>query len=296
MMTHELTAEKIVCLEVLAVVATLKGDPTPKAFEAFLVALSTFQPLPPEITPERLLSHPPALETRLPQIQTPALQQQVYRGACMITRTQGPKPQEAALLARLREAFQLSPEMAQALAKQPLIAPLSEQLMNSALTGMTALIGREGDMRRLIFDYALGTAIVGLVPITGGGSLELKLLVVLGLILKMIWDIRNLWGNPKGQDLLAMIGNGFGFLGAVLSGLLAWATVVGLGVVVPYLGAFDKAAGFATATWIVGQSTHQFCTSQKRPDFVALKRIFPTLIDANHPPLSSLKNQDHEQS
>jgi uncharacterized protein (DUF697 family) len=293
-MTHELMAEKIACLEVLAAVVTLKGDPTPKEFEAFLVVLNSFQPLPPEVTPERLLSYPPALETRLPQIQTPALQQQVYRGAYLITRTQGIDPQEAALLAHLRAAFQLSPAMAQALAKQPLAAPQSGQLMNSALTGITALIGREGDVRRLIFDYTLGAAIVGLIPITGGGSLELKLLVVLGLILKMIWDIRDLWGKPKGQDLLAMIGNGFGFLGAVLSGLLAWATMVGLGVVIPYAGAFDKAAGFATATWIVGQSTHQFYTSQKRPDLVALKRAFPALIAIDSASVSP-GGQDHGQ-
>lgn len=293
-MTHELMAEKITCLEVLAAVVNLKGDPTPREFEAFLTVLYTFQPLPPGITPERLLSLPPDLNTRLPQIKTPALQQQVYRSACAITRSQGIDPQEAALLAQMREAFQLSPEMAQALTQQPLVAPPSEHLMNSPLTGITALIGREGDARRLIFDYALGAAIVGLIPVTGGGSLEFKLLVVLGLMLKMIWDIRNLWGKPKGQDLLAMIGSGFGFLGAVLSGLLAWATVVGLGVVVPYLGAFDKAAGFATATWIAGQSTHQFYTSQKRPDLVALKRIFPHLISADHSPIFP-GGQEHGQ-
>jgi uncharacterized protein (DUF697 family) len=294
-MTHELAAEKIACLEVLAAVATLKGDPTPKEFESFLVALNSFQPLPPEITPERLLSHSPTLETRLPQIQTPALQQQVYRGAYMITRSQGIDPQEAALLANLAAAFRFSPTMVQALARQPLESPQSGHLMNnSALLGITALIGREGDVRRLIFDYALGAALVGLIPITGGGALEFKLLVVLGLMLKMIWDIRVLWGKPQGQDILAMIGNGFGFLGAVLSGFLAWATMIGLGVVIPYVGAFDKAAGFATATWIVGQSTNQFYTSQKRPDLVALKRTFPTLIAVEQSPVSP-GSQDHEQ-
>lgn len=293
-MTDELTAEKIACLEALAAVATLNGDPTPREFEAFLAALNTFQPLPPEVTPERLLSGPPALDTRLPQIQTPALQQQVYRGAYTITYSQGLDPREAALLDKLAAAFQLSPEMVQALAKQPLAVPQSGSLMNSALTGITALIGREGEVRRLIFDYALGAVLVGLIPITGGGSLELKLLVVLGLILKMSWDIRKLWGTPKEQDLLAIIGNGFGFLGAVLAGCLAWATMIGLGVVIPYVGAFAKAAGFATATWIVGQSTNQFYTSQKRPDLTALKRAFPNLMPTVQSTLPT-RSQDHEQ-
>lgn len=270
--------EKIACLETLATIAQLNGDPTPHEFAAFLAVLSTFDPLPEGITPERLLGDRAPLDPWLPQIQTPELQQQVYRGAVTIVRSKGIDAQEAALLKQLQAAFQFSPEMAQALARQPLQAQFSGSLINSALAGMAALIGREGDVQRLIFDYALGVAIVGLVPLRGGGSLEIKLLVVLGLVLKMTWDIRHLWGQPQGQGFLALMGNLFGFFAAVLSGFLAWVTLVGLGVVVPYVSAFAHAAGFATATWVAGQATNQFYTSQSRPDLTALKRAFPNLI------------------
>ncbi len=270
--------QKQSCLEVLAGVANLNGDPTPLEFEAFLTALKTFYPLPPDATPERLLSQSVQLPERLQDITAPELQQQVYRGAYAIVKSKGIDPREAQLLADMQSAFDLSSTMATALAKQPLVASQNSGFVNSALMGMSSLIGREGDVRRLIFDYSAGAAIVGLIPITGGGSLEIKLLVVLGLILKMIWDIRSLWGKPQGQDVLAVIGNVFGFIGAVLGGFLAWVTLIGLGVVVPYAGAFAKAAGFATATWIAGQSTNQFYTSQKRPDLSALKRAFPNLI------------------
>jgi hypothetical protein len=268
--------EKMACLATLAGVAQLNGDPTPREFEAFLLALSTFQPLPAGVTAEQLLSDRPAIDQWLPQIQTPALQQQVYQGAAAIAKSKGINPQEHAELTQLQTTFQLSPAQAQALTQQPLVPPAS--MGNSPLAGMAALIGREGDVRRLIFDYALGAAIVGLVPLRGGGSLEIKLLVVLGLVLKMTWDIRNSWGQPQGQDVLAVIGNLFGFLAAVVVGLLAWATLIGLGVVVPYVGAFAKAAGFATATWLAGQSTSQFYTSSSRPDLAALRRAFPGLM------------------
>ncbi|HIK43253.1 MAG TPA: hypothetical protein IGR64_00025 [Leptolyngbyaceae cyanobacterium M65_K2018_010] len=273
--------EKLACLQALAAVANLNGDPTPLEFEAFLTALSTFQPFPVGITPEGLLAGSPNLEAQLSQITTPELQQQLYLGIFAIVRSKGIDPQEAAVLAKVRSHFQFSPELAQSLAKQPLVRVQPASRVNSTLVGMSALISREGEVRRLIFDYSLATAIVGLIPITGGGSLEIKLLVVLGLILKMIWDIRKLWGRPTGQDSLAIIGNMFGFLGAVVGGFLAWATLIGLGVVVPYAGAFAKAAGFATATWIAGQSTNQFYTSQKRPDLTALKRAFPSLMTSD---------------
>jgi len=265
-------------LKLLGAIATLNGDPTPQEFEAFLDALNTFQPLPPEATPEKLLGESVEIDGFLNQIKTPELQQQVYRGAYSIVRSKGLDAQEIKALAKMRSAFQLSPEVAKTLSRQPLRPTQSGNLPSSALVGMASLIGREGDVRRLIFDYSMGAAIIGLIPIKGGGSLEIKLLVVLGLILKMIWDIRNLWGKPRGQDVLAMVGNFFGFVGAVAAGFLAWATMIGLGVIIPYVGAFDKAAAFATATWIAGQSTNQFYTSQKRPDLTALKRAFPKLM------------------
>jgi uncharacterized protein (DUF697 family) len=271
-------AEKLACLETLAAVAKLNGNPTPLEFEAFMAAVNGFAPLPLGVTPEGLLHDSAPVDHWLPQIQTPELQQQVYRGAVAIARSKGIDPQEAALLSRLREAFGLTPEMVKALTRQPLRARSSEVAMNSALTGMAALIGREGEVRRLIFDYALGAAIVGLVPLRGGGTLEIKLLIVLVLILKMTWDIRTLWGQPQGQDVLAVLGNLFGFMAAVVAGFLAWVTTVALGVVLPYAGAFAAAAAFATATWVAGQSTNQFYTSQKRPDFSALQRAFPNLL------------------
>ena len=71
------------------------------------------------------------------------------------------------------------------------------------------------------------------------------------------------------------MGNFCGFVWAVRAGFLAWGPVVALGVILPYAGAFAVAAGFATATWIAGQSTNQFYTSPQRPDLVDPRRAFP---------------------
>ena len=271
----QVEGETLACVKSLGAIVRIKGDPTPLEFEAFLRALHSFHPLPPDCTPERLLQDPTPLDHWLPQITSPDLQQQVYRGAHAILKSQGMNPQEAALLAELRDRFAISPALGQTLARQPLSR--SAGLINSALGGMASLIGREGEVRRLIFDYALGGAILGLIPLRGGGTLEIKMVIILGLVLKMAWDIRNAWGSPQQRDPLAVIGNGFGFMLAVIAGVLAWATVVALGVIVPYVGAFAKAIGFATGLWVAGQSINQFYTSQKRPDVRALQRAFPDL-------------------
>jgi hypothetical protein len=277
----DLPDEKTACLEVLAAVANLNGDPTPLEFEAFLAALNSFQPWPPGITPEQLLTATaPDLGARLSQIQSPELQQQVYRGAFAIARSKGIDPQEAKVLGEIKATFGLSPEMAQALERQPLVYSSTGGALNSALAGMASLIGREGEVRRMIFDYAMGAAIVGLVPLTGGGTLEIKMVIVLALILKMTWDIRQQWGQPQGQGPWVTLSSAVGIIWAGIAGLLVWGIMIGLSVFVPYAGAFAKAAGFAAATWIAGQAVNQFYTGAKRPDFAALKRAFPNLLSS----------------
>jgi len=122
-----------------------------------------------------------------------------------------------------------------------------------------SLIRQERRVRSLILDYALGTSILGLIPIPG--LFSLKLLLAAGCILKMMWDIGKLWGFRKGQDGLAIVGDLFGGIGALAMAFTAWLTFFGLGVFVPYLRGLSLAAALFTLTWAIGQATKQFYAS-----------------------------------
>jgi uncharacterized protein (DUF697 family) len=111
-------------------------------------------------------------------------------------------------------------------------------------------------VRNLILDYALGVALLGLIPITG--FLTLKLIVAAAIEVKMMWDVGRLWQFPKGQDILAVLGNLFGALGAITLALMVWLTFFGVGVFIPYVGSFAPASALFTFTWMIGQATHQF--------------------------------------
>jgi hypothetical protein len=112
------------------------------------------------------------------------------------------------------------------------------------------------DVRNLILDYALGVCLLGLIPISGLLSLKLAIAVLLNI--KMMRDIGHRWQFPKGQDILAIIGNLFGALGAISLALGAWFTFFALGLFVPYVGSLAIAAALFTVTWMIGQATHQF--------------------------------------
>ncbi|WP_036484100.1 hypothetical protein [Myxosarcina sp. GI1] len=120
---------------------------------------------------------------------------------------------------------------------------------------------REKQTRNLALDYALGISILGLIPISD--LLTPKLLVALGLLLKMLWDLGAKWKFAGGQDILAIAGYIFGLLGALAMAFMAWLTLVAVGLYVPYVSSFKLAAALFTLTWIVGQSTNQFYASSQ---------------------------------
>lgn len=122
-----------------------------------------------------------------------------------------------------------------------------------------SLVRQEHRVRDLILDYALGASILGLIPIPR--LFTVKLLVAVGLILKMMWDIGKLWGFRKGQDFLAIAGSFFGGLGALAMAFTAWLTMFGVGLFLPYIKSLALAAALFTLTWSLGQATKQFYAS-----------------------------------
>ena len=121
---------------------------------------------------------------------------------------------------------------------------------------------QERASRALAFDYALGVSILGLIPIPG--MLTVKLVVAVGLIVKMLWDISVKWQFARGQDILALAGYLFGFLGALAMAFMAWLTLLAIGLFIPYVGSFKIAAALFTLTWVLGQNTNQFYASGRK--------------------------------
>jgi hypothetical protein len=117
-------------------------------------------------------------------------------------------------------------------------------------------------VRNLILDYALGAAIVALLPIPKIGLLQAIALVVLNVFL--IRGIARLWHFQKGSDLLARVGVLFGIAGAILSGFLAWLCVLMLAVLMsaPWLMVLAPGAIAFCYFWGIGQTVHHFYLSK----------------------------------
>jgi len=109
------------------------------------------------------------------------------------------------------------------------------------------------------------------------------------LLLKMMRDIGAKWGYPKGQDALAIGGNLFGGLGSFWVAFMAWISMYGVGLFVPFVGSFAVAASLFALTWRLGQATHLYYASGCKMDAGELRQVFDDSQEEN---LGDLDSQD----
>ncbi len=114
--------------------------------------------------------------------------------------------------------------------------------------------------RNLILDYALGAAIIALLPLPQVNWL--KAIALLGLNLFLVIGIARLWNFKKGGDVLARIGILFGIVGAIGVGILGWLLLVIGGVMVPMLGSLAPGMAAFSYFWGFGQTVHHFYISK----------------------------------
>jgi hypothetical protein len=117
-------------------------------------------------------------------------------------------------------------------------------------------------VRNLILDYALGAAIVALLPIPKIGLLQAIALVVLNVFL--VRGIASLWHFQTGGDLLARVGILFGIAGSILMGFLTWLCLFIVSVWTGAAWLMVLAPGVVAFCyfWGIGQTVHHFYLSK----------------------------------
>lgn len=114
-------------------------------------------------------------------------------------------------------------------------------------------------VRNLILDYALGAAIIALLPLPNIGIL--KAIALLFLNYRLIRGIRRLWTFQTGGDFLARLGSVFGIAGSVLLALGGWVTMIALSTVVPKAYALASGVAVFGYFWGIGQTLHHYYLS-----------------------------------
>ena len=138
--------------------------------------------------------------------------------------------------------------------------------------GVRVIIKIGQRVRNSIFDYALGAAILGLIPVYGRWIPEIRVALLALLNLKMIVNIGGFWGYHKGQGSLAIIGCVLAIIGAFALGILSWLVVFIAGLFIPFLDSLARAVGYSIFTWNVGKAVSQYYYSPQTLNIEALRK------------------------
>lgn len=142
----------------------------------------------------------------------------------------------------------------------------------SIAPGVRVIIQIGKRVRGSIFDYALGAAILGLIPVYGHYIPEIRLGLLAILNLKMMVNIGGFWGYHKGQGNLAIVGCILSIIGSFILGMMTWLGVFVIGLFVPYLDSLARAVGYGVFTWNVGRAVSQYYYSPQTLDLEALQK------------------------
>lgn len=268
--------EALASLRVLVCIARADGVVQPSEQTVLAEALQQLGPTPENLTLSQLLTENLPLMPLLQQITTPAAQQAVYHAARSLAEQDGIHPEQQRLLAQIRSTFEsaLSADAAGVTAAGVTADTDAEPSpYESLVAGIQVVSQHNRRARDLILDYALGAAVIGLIPISIPGFWLMQILALIILLVKMRRDIAALWGFPKGHGFLAFAGSWFGSLGALSISLMAGLTLLGIGAFMPLVEGLALAAAFATLTWAMGQVTNQFHFSSGRMDQIAFQQM-----------------------
>lgn len=255
-------------LHLLAWMVRVDGavQPWERTLLAQAIAASGLQ----DLTVETLLDHPMPLSVALATITDPEIQRQAYDDALAFAQLDGMTPAERELLNTIQQAFHLEPPADEDTALAAVDWESPELSGRGMVLGMRWLVTHSEKMRDRILDYALGAAILALIPS------PIPLLRLLLLVILLFWmrrDIKRHWGAPRRKDLLALAGFSFGLLGAMLLGGLAGSTLLLISLRLVALRPLALSIAYFTLTWSLGQITNQYYLSGCRLDIESLRQV-----------------------
>lgn len=149
---------------------------------------------------------------------------------------------------------------------------LNAKLSSDITPGLKIIAAVEQRVRNSILDYAIGSAILGLIPIYGHWIPEVRLILLTILNLKMIWNIGRFWGYHQGRGVLAIVSSFLSIIGCLILAILAWLIVFAIGLFIPLIDSLARAVAYGVLTWNIGQTVSRYYYSPQKLDVAALSK------------------------
>ena len=123
-----------------------------------------------------------------------------------------------------------------------------------------------------IVDYALGAAIVGIVPVYGRWIPLLRIILLILLILKMVRNISRFWGDRRERRLGEIVSCVLGIIGSVALASIAWLGVLLLSLLIPFIDILARAIAYGVLTFNIGLTVSHYYYNPQTLNLQALQK------------------------
>ncbi len=154
-----------------------------------------------------------------------------------------------------------------------LIEPPSSTQVESIMPGFNTVLEINYTVRRLIFDYALIAAILGLFRFNNDVLDLLIFLTLLLLNLVMAIHISRHWRTFKDKKLVTITNLSLSFLSSLVIAILVRGLFSILSIFIPLFVVLNASVGHSILTLLFGRITNQLYLSAKRIDRQTLEEI-----------------------
>lgn len=145
---------------------------------------------------------------------------------------------------------------------------------DSIVPGVRLIMAIAQRVSRATLDYALGAAILGVVPLYGRWIPLIRLTLLTLINLKMIKDIGRFWGYHRGQGWGEIISCGLGIIASIALGLMVWLAMLLLGLLIPYIDILARAIAYGILTYNIGRTMSRYYYSPQTLNVKALQKAW----------------------
>ncbi|MEO0836876.1 MAG: hypothetical protein AAFY16_13080 [Cyanobacteria bacterium J06642_3] len=151
----------------------------------------------------------------------------------------------------------------------------NECLSDSKITsGIELIIAIGKRVRSSVLDYAMGAAILGVIPAYGPWIPEIRIALLTMLNLKMLINIGRFWGYHKNQDILVIVGCILSLLASFALAMMTWIVIFAIGLFIPLVDSLARGCAYGILTWSIGHTVSRYFYSPQHLDNKALQRAF----------------------
>ena len=144
--------------------------------------------------------------------------------------------------------------------------------VNSVIPGVKLILAIAKKVKSTILDYALGAAILGVIPVYGRWIPLLRIILLIVLILKMVKNISRLWGDRRSQGIGEILGCVLGILASVTLASMAWLGILLLSLLIPFIDILARAIAYGILTFNIGRTMSDYYYNPHVLDLKALRK------------------------